>query len=203
VLSLPAIAESAATVPLTFGRVHHRQPGEVLSPEREPIEILEQLPGQLGSDLFWAQYQQAPVPPSGTMIKRDWIRRYTDRPSTPDSFILQSWDTALKGGPDNDWSVCTSWLETMTQWYLLDVWRKRVDYPALKAAVVEQAKKWSANQVLVEEAGTAIGLLQELTFQVPSKGHQAGARQADPHVDCVRQIRSQASLFAGARLMAG
>lgn len=54
----------------------------------------------------------------------------------------------------------------MTQWYLLDVWRKRVDYPTLKAAVIEQAKKWNAHQVLIEEAGTAIGLLQELRFQV-------------------------------------
>ncbi len=167
VLSLPAIADSPASVPLTFGRVHHRRPGEVLSPEREPREVLEQLRLQLGSDLFSAQYQQAPVPPGGAMIKRHWVQRYTEPPSQGrDTFILQSWDTAIKGGPDNDWSVCTTWLETRTQWYLLDVWRKRVDYPALKAAVVEQAKSWNANQVLIEEAGTAIGLLQELKSQV-------------------------------------
>ncbi len=166
VLSLPAIAETSATIPLIFNRVHHRQPGEVLSPEREPIDILEQLRQQLGSDLFSAQYQQAPVPPGGAMIKRHWVQRYTEVPTTRDSFILQSWDTALKGGPDNDWSVCTTWLETMTHWYLLDVWRKRVDYPTLKAAVVEEAKRWNAHQVLVEEAGTAIGLLDELKFKV-------------------------------------
>ncbi|MGB6538750.1 MAG: phage terminase large subunit [Xanthobacteraceae bacterium] len=168
VLSLPAVAESAATIPLAFGRVHHRQAGEVLSPEREPTEILDQLRQQLGSDLFSAQYQQAPVPPGGVMIKRHWVQRYSGVPAVAkDSFILQSWDTASKGGPDNDWSVCTTWLETMAQWYLLDVWRKRVDYPSLKAAVLEQAKKWNAHQVLIEEAGTAVGLLQELGFQVP------------------------------------
>ena len=151
---------------LTLSRVHHRQPGDVLSPEREPIEILEQLRLQLGSDLFSAQYQQAPVPPGGAMIKRHWVQRYTEFPTTRDSFILQSWDTALKGGPDNDWSVCTTWLGNQTHWYLLDVWRKRVDYPTLKAAVVEVAKRWNAHQVLIEEAGTAIGLLQELKFMV-------------------------------------
>jgi predicted phage terminase large subunit-like protein len=167
-LSMPAIADSFENIPLTMGRVHQRRPGDVLSPEREPIEVLEQLRLQLGSDLFSAQYQQAPVPPGGAMIKRHWIQRFTEIPETAreTSFILQSWDTALKGGPDNDWSVCTTWLETSAQWYLLDVWRKRVDYPALKAAVVEQAKRWNANQVLIEEAGTAIGLLQELRFQV-------------------------------------
>jgi predicted phage terminase large subunit-like protein len=167
VLSLPAIAESEASIPLTYGRVHHRRAGEVLSPEREPIEILEQWKRQLGSDLFSAQYQQAPVPPGGAMIKRHWVQRYTELPPTPRNyFILQSWDTALKGGPDNDWSVCTTWLETETALYLLDVWRKRVDYPTLKTAVVEQAKKWSPHQVLVEETGTAIGLLQELKHQI-------------------------------------
>ena len=81
VVSLPAIAENFETIPLTMGEVHHRQPGEVLSPEREPREALEQLRLQLGSDLFSAQYQQAPVPPGGAMIKRHWIQRYSDLPA--------------------------------------------------------------------------------------------------------------------------
>lgn len=101
------------------------------------------------------------------MIKLHWIQRYTEIPAAMQgTFILQSWDTALKGGPDNDWSVCTTWLETQTQWYLLDVWRKQVDYPTLKVAVVEQAKRWNAHQVLIEKSGTAIGLLQELITRV-------------------------------------
>jgi predicted phage terminase large subunit-like protein len=49
---------------------------------------------------------------------------------------------------------------------LLDVWRKRVDYPTLKRAVIDQARTWDAKQVLIEETGTAIGLLQELKRQV-------------------------------------
>jgi predicted phage terminase large subunit-like protein len=167
VLSLPAIAETSEIIPLAEDRFHERQPGDLLSPEREPLEILEGLRRQLGSDIFSAQYQQAPVPPGGAMVKRKWIQRYTQMPAPGGTtFILQSWDTAMKGGPDNDWSVCTTWLETENQWYLLDVWRKRVDYPTLKATVIEQAKKWNAKQVLVEEAGTAIGLLQELKTKV-------------------------------------
>jgi len=167
-LSLPAIAETSEPITLSDGRTYVRKPGEVLAPQREPREVLDRLRNQLGSDLFSAQYQQAPVPPGGAMIKRDWIQRYTQMPVREGTtFMLQSWDTAMKGGPDNDWSVCTTWLETLHQWYLLDVWRRRVDYPTLKAAVVEQAEKWGAQQVLVEEAGTAIGLLQELKIQVP------------------------------------
>jgi predicted phage terminase large subunit-like protein len=102
------------------------------------------------------------------LIKRSWLRRYTELPTASrGSFILQSWDTAAKGGPDNDWSVCTTWLFTNDfQCYLLDVWRGRVDYPSLKAEVEELATRWQANQIVVEESGTAIGLLDELRFRV-------------------------------------
>jgi predicted phage terminase large subunit-like protein len=76
---------------------------------------------------------------------------------------VQSWDTASKGGPDNDWSVCTTWILTRRKrWYLLDVWRRRVDYPGLKAAAQELARRWNAQRVLVEDAGTGTALVQEL-----------------------------------------
>ena len=168
VLSLPAIAESFETIALSNVECHYRQPGDVLSPEREPVHILEELRRQLGSDLFSAQYQQAPVPPGGTMIKRHWVRRYVELPlASRGRYILQSWDTTAKGGPDNDWSVCTTWLLTNDcQWYLMDVWRGRVDYPALKAKVEELAAHWQASQIFVEESGTAIALIEELRFRV-------------------------------------
>ena len=168
VLSLPAIADSDETIPLTMCRLHQRRPGDVLSPVREPREELERLRLELGSDLFSAQYQQAPVPPGGLMIKREWVRRYTEEPpAAAGRFVLQSWDTAAKGGPENDFSACTTWLfMTDCQFYLLDAWRGRVNYPSLKAKVQELAKQWGANQVLVEEAGTALGLLDELKYHV-------------------------------------
>jgi predicted phage terminase large subunit-like protein len=167
VLSLPAIADQFEAIPLSGGKTYHRQPGDALAPEREPLEELERLRHQLGADLFSAQYQQQPVPPGGAMIKRAWLRRYTETPKLASGTIIQSWDTAAKGGPDNDWSVCTTWLHaTDRQWYLLDLWRGRVDYPSLKAKVEGLAMKWRANRVLVEETGTAIGLLQELKYHV-------------------------------------
>ena len=42
----------------------------------------------------------------------------------------------MKGGLANDWSVCTTWsLTENICWYLVDVWRQRVNYPDLKAKV--------------------------------------------------------------------
>lgn len=190
-LSLPAIAESFETIKLSAFEDHCRRPGEVLAPEREPMEVLEQLRRQLGSDLFYAQYQQAPVPPGGAMIKRHWVLRYTELPpASRGAFIVQSWDTAAKGGPDNDWSVCTTWLLTNDcQWYLLDIWRGRVDYPTLKAKVKEMAQRWQAKQILVEEAGTAIGLIEELRYQVP------GIAPVKPDKDKVTRMSIASAIF--------
>lgn len=167
VLQLPAIATRDEEVPIGPGRMHHRKIGEVLS-EREPKYVLEALKRDLGSDAFSAQYQQEPVPPGGAMIKRAWIRRYDSLPPAPEHlYFLQSWDTASKGGPDNDWSVCTTWLicRDMRR-FLVDVWRARVDYPSLKAQAIRLSKKYDVRKVLIEDAGTGIPLAQELRAQI-------------------------------------
>lgn len=163
VLSLPAIATVNATYSLPNRRFHHREIGDVLSPAREPLEVLEALRMQLGSDLFSAQYQQEPIPPGGTMIKRHWVKRYVELPREK-YMVVQSWDTANKGGPENDYSVCTTWIVPRGKqvWYLAHVWRGRLDYPALKAMVQSLAKEWNANSVLVEDTGAGTSLVQEL-----------------------------------------
>jgi len=168
VLGLPAIAESDEAIPLSAERTYRRRSGEALSPKREPLEVLDALKLQIGSDAFSAQYQQAPAPPGGAMVKRHWIKRYSELPPTPARlFTLQSWDTASKGGPDNDWSVCTTWIVTRNKlWYLIDVRRQRVDYPALKASVQTLAERPDARRVLVEDTGAGTSLVQELSGQV-------------------------------------
>jgi predicted phage terminase large subunit-like protein len=164
VLSLPAIAESDEFTQVSADHFHRRRLGEALSPEREPLYILQALKTQIGSDAFSAQYQQAPTPPGGAMVKRAWVVRYRELPPESEQIMtIQSWDTASKGGPENDWSVCTTWvLSRKKTWYLVEVWRQRVDYPALKASVRELAKKWGARRVLVEDAGAGTSLVQEL-----------------------------------------
>jgi predicted phage terminase large subunit-like protein len=163
VLNLPAIAEVDEEIPISDTKVYRRRVGEALSPVREPLSVLENMKVQLGSDAFSAQYQQMPVPPGGAMIKRHWIKRYVQLPPRERSLMLQSWDTASKGGPENDFSVCTTWFITRDRrWYLIDVWRKRVDYPELKAAMRTLAFRHAANRVLVEDAGAGIAVVQEL-----------------------------------------
>ena len=73
-------------IPISERKGLSPQGGEALSPEREPLAVLETLKLQLGSDAFSAQYQQAPAPPGGAMIKRHWIQRYSELPPQQDRF---------------------------------------------------------------------------------------------------------------------
>jgi len=168
VLSLPAIAEHDEAIPLSNGGIFTRKSGEALFPEREPLWLLEMMKRQIGSEPFSAQYQQAPVPPGGAMIKRDWIRRYKNLPPPSEHIMIeQSWDTASKGGPDNDWSVCTTWLRCQgKRSYLLHVWRQRVDYPTLKTQVIALAEYWKARRILVEDTAAGVAPIQELRSEV-------------------------------------
>ena len=102
------------------------------------------------------------------MIKRHWVRRYDRLPPKPRwATVLQSWDTASKGGPQNDYSVCTTWILTKDRkWYLAHVWRDRVDYPGLKASVVSLAREWRPHRILVEDSSAGTALVQELRSSI-------------------------------------
>jgi hypothetical protein len=157
VLSLPAIAEQDETVAIGDREFHERRAGEALHPGLESIESLRNLQRQIGPDDFAAQYQQAPVPLGGAMIKRAWLRYYDKLPErTYGVQILQSWDTAAKDGAQNDWSVCTTWMLLKDHYYLIDVTRGRYDYPTLKGTAFALARKYKPHYVLIEDASTGI-----------------------------------------------
>jgi predicted phage terminase large subunit-like protein len=163
VLSLPAIAEDDEEVPIGENRIHLRRAGEALHPEREPLEVLENLRRELGSDVFAAQYQQSPVPPGGGMIRKAWLRYYDKPPKrTYPAKVIQSWDTAAKDGAQNSWSVCTTFLLVDKHYYLLDLTRGRYEYPRLRDTAVALADRFKPNTILVEEASTGVALAQDL-----------------------------------------
>lgn len=162
-LSLPAIAREEELVQVGPDRFHARQPGEALHPARESLEVLETLRRELGSDHFEGQYQQSPVPPGGAMVKRDWLQYYDVLPDrTYPARVIQSWDTAVKNGAQNDYSVCTTWLTVGNKFYLMDLVRERFEYPGLKQAAMRLADKHKPNVILIEDASTGSPLAQEL-----------------------------------------
>ena len=78
----------------------------------------------------------------------------------------------MKADQMNDFSVCTTWLENEGNHFLLDVVRKRCEYPALLQLVLEQYYRHQPDTILVEDKGSGTALIQELRqrHQIPSIG---------------------------------
>jgi predicted phage terminase large subunit-like protein len=144
-------------------RYHFRKVGDLLHPEREPMDVLDSIRAQVGPDIFTAQYQQNPVAPGGNMIKRHWVRRYENLPvRTSSMHVLQSWDTASKEGEQNAWTVCTTWYVHEGRYYLVDVLRDRFDYPTLKERAIAHARLHKPTTILIEDTGVGTALVPEL-----------------------------------------
>jgi predicted phage terminase large subunit-like protein len=75
---------------------------------------------------------------------------------------VQSWDTANKATELSDFSVCTTWGVKGKDLFLIAVFRRRLEYPALKRAVREQLSLFGANEVLIEDKASGTQLIQEL-----------------------------------------
>src|SRR4051794_5329938 len=190
VLKLPAIGLVRERIPIDHERLHHRMPGEVLWPQREPRHVLDLYRLQLGSDIFSAQFQQEPMPPEGAMIKRHWVQRYDTPPvRTGRSRVIQSWDTASKGGPENDWSACTTWLFQDGRYYLLHVHRARHDYPELKKRAQALAQQLRPTKLLIEDAGTGSALIQEL------RQRGVSAIAVKPTADKIARMSAESAKF--------
>jgi len=194
VVRLPAIADQDELhrVETVFGRQSFgRKAGEALHPEREPPEMLEQIRRTIGEYNFAGQYQQAPSPQGGGMVKAAWFKSYAanERQEKFDR-IVQSWDTANKASELSDFSVCTSWGIKGKDLYLLHVLRKRMEYPELKRVVREQCEAFDANVVLIEDKASGTQLIQELVEQ----GLHAVTRY-QPQSDKIMRMHAQTAMI--------
>ncbi len=190
VVRFPAIAEQDETyvIDSPYRVIHHRRKrGEALHPERESLETLAVMRRALGDYNFAGQYQQAPAPLDGGMVKRGWFGYYDPYPlDLAFERIIQSWDTANKATELSDYSVCTTWGILWDRIYLLHVLRERLNYPELKRAVRMQYQGYGANVVLIEDKASGTQLIQELI----AEGIQA-IKGCMPEHDKVMRLHAQ------------
>ncbi|GAG84874.1 unnamed protein product, partial [marine sediment metagenome] len=134
--------------------------GQALWPGRYPIGVLEKIRSSIGGRAFESLYQGNPTVAEGQIIKREWWKYYKERPNF--LRIIHSWDTAFKSKTQNDYSVCTVWGEAQNGFYLLDVWRAKVEFPELKRAAVALDARDKPSAVPVEDKASGQSLIQEL-----------------------------------------
>ena len=156
-IRLPAIAEADDMI--------GRGVGCALSPQRFNIERLRTIRQSLGSYMWNGLYQQSPMSPEGGTFKSEWWQFYNLSPADMAKkckIIQQSWDTAVKKHDKAAFTCGQTWGIIDKSLYLLHVYRDRVEYPALKKAIKNQAKHWNPSRVLIEDKSSGQQVLQDL-----------------------------------------
>ena len=194
IVRFPAIAEAGELheIETVWGpRSFRRRRDEPLHAGREPLETLDHIRRTIGEYNFAGQYQQSPAPLGGGLVKAEWFKRYRES-ELPERFdrIVQSWDTANKATELSDFSVCTSWGVGGKKLFLLGVFRRRLEYPALKRAVRDQQSLFGANVVLIEDKASGTQLIQELI-----QDGCYGVTRYQPTLDKVMRLHAQTAMI--------
>ncbi|MGE4553716.1 MAG: phage terminase large subunit [Desulfovibrionaceae bacterium] len=134
--------------------------GELLWPERYGPNEVADIKESMTEAEYAGQYQQRPAPAGGAIFKAEWFRTWVELPRFERRIWF--WDTAQKTGDENDPSVGELWGEAHNGFYLLDVFRARLAYPDLKAAIKRLHELAGTDEVVVEDKSSGISVIQDL-----------------------------------------
>jgi len=192
ILNLPAIATNTQSYELGGGRVYLRQQGELLHAAHEPASVLLELKREMGPIAFSAQYQQSPIPPGGTIIKRKWLANYDNYPAhQPGDHIIMSWDIALSEEEKGDYSAGVVLLRRKEVFYVLEVIRRRLRFNELREKIIDVKRRYGAGTLLIEDSPISKGLIQSL------EESSLNVTKYTPDSDKLSRLIAQSDLFAG------
>lgn len=161
---------------------------------------LEAIKAEIPVSKWEAQYQQNPTSEEGAIVKREWWKIWKSDVPPPCDYVIQSWDTAFEKSTRADFSACTTWGvftsdmtgEPKTYIILLDSLKVRMEFPELKAKVLDMYKFWNPDTLIVEKKAAGAPLIYELRAMgipvaefTPSRGN-----------DKIVRVNSIADMFA-------
>jgi predicted phage terminase large subunit-like protein len=163
---------------------------------------LEELLGKkAGMDpRYWqAQYMQNPVSEEGALLKREWWQIWEKDDPPQCEFTIMSLDAAQEANNRADYNALTTWgvfFNEETNNYaiiLLNSIKKRMEYPDLKAMVLEEYKEWEPDVFIVEKKSNGSALYQEFRrMGVPVGEFTPGKGQ-----DKIARVNAVSALFQG------
>jgi predicted phage terminase large subunit-like protein len=169
--------------------------GTSLDPNRWPIEELIRKRQEVGSRVWGAQYDGNPTPDEGAMLKREWFPMYTSLPPGV-LYTIQSWDTAFKVGPKNDFSVCHTYAVTVYGLFLISRFKGQLEFPDLYRECLNQFAIHKPKYVLIEDKASGQSLVQSvirdtkipaIAVPVPAgEGKIKRVADASPHLEAKR-----------------
>jgi len=93
----------------------------------------------------------------------------------------------------SDFSVCTTWGVSGKHLFLLGVFCRRLEYPALKRAVREQQRLFDATVVLIEDKASGTQLIQEL---IEDGCH--GVTRCQPTIEKIMRLHAHTGMIENA-----
>lgn len=166
--------------------------GKPLWPEFWSQKELEAIKNELPVSKWEAQYQQNPTSEEGAIIKREMWRVWEKEKPPQCEYLIQSWDTAFEKSSRADYSACTTWGvfyhpnengDEIANIILLDAFKDRMEFPALKKKALEMYKEWEPDSLIIEKKAAGAPLIYELrqlgiplSEYTPSRGNDKIAR---------------------------
>lgn len=153
--------------------------GELMFPERFPLEEVDSIKEDLGDYGIAGQLQQRPSPLSGGILKKPWWRVWGQIPWTKGrrppyvKHVFCSIDTAFseRDLTNNAYTAVTAWGifwdedRQKDALLMLTAWYGRVDYPVLRQKAQDLVKDLGmqdGDAYLVENKASGISLIQDL-----------------------------------------
>ena len=181
--------------------------GKPLWPEYWSLEELDKVKADIPLTRWQAQYQQNPTSEEGAIVKRNMWKRWEEDKPPKIKMVMQSWDTAYEAKQRSDYSACTTWGvfertdpdgKIVNHLYLMDAWRDKLEFPALKKKVKEMYRDFHVDTLIIEAKAVGAPLVYELralgipvSSYTPTKGN-----------DKVVRINAIADLFTSGRVWA-
>ena len=163
-------------------------------------DIDELLAKKAGMDVrYWqAQYMQDPVSEEGALLKKEWWQIWEEESPPKCEFIIMALDAAQETNNRADYNALTMWgvfFNEETKNYniiLLNAIKQRLEFPELKALVLEEYKEWKPDSFIVEKKSNGAALYQELRrMGVPVSEFTPGKGQ-----DKISRVNSVTDLFS-------
>ncbi len=176
-----------------------KEDGEALWPDFWPVNELLAKKAALDIRYWNAQYMQNPVSEEGALIKREWWQIWDQEVPPQCEFTIMSLDAAQEANNRADYNALTTWgvfFNEKTNNYaviLLNAIKKRMEYPDLKALVLEEYRQWEPDAFMVEKKSSGSVLYQEMRrMGIPVQEFTPGKGQ-----DKISRVNAVSSLFHG------
>lgn len=168
-IKIPTIAESKETLVFPVsGKTFERDIGDLMHPERDGTQEIEQAKTDLGLYGFSGQHQQSPTPAKGGHFTLDMFE-FVDQLPQYWSYEFITADTAFTDKRGSDFTVFTAFGMHQGDLYIQDVFRKQIKAAEIEepaTAFIQRFMRHGFRGAYIEPKGHGIYLNQVL----PKKG---------------------------------